>query len=156
MMKIVCQACGIEGYLQHIGKNYYRIRHYVGFKNGKPVFKYQSQEPEYVHKLLRQKGRIDHIGQNNIDLTGHSVDHKLEGNTFKFECKPSVSSCSGSIVRSSIAASRHNAVKESRRPGFKSRPEHHICTRFARNFCGKQLVYLVLREFNGISRILST
>ena len=122
MVKIVCQLCRIEGYLQHIGKNYYRIRHYVGFKNGKPVFKYHRQDPEYVLNLLRQKRSID---LNNVDLTGHSVDHKQEGNTFKFESKPSISSCSGSIVRSSIAASRHKIVKESRGPGFESRPEHH-------------------------------
>ena len=102
MVKIVCQLCRIEGYLQHIGKNYYRIRHYVGFNNGKPVFKYHRQDPQYVLRLLGQKGSIDQGDQGNIDLTGHSVDHKQEGNTFKFECKPSISSCSGSIVRSSI------------------------------------------------------
>jgi hypothetical protein len=66
MVKIVCQVCGVLGYLQHIGKNYYRVRHYVGFKNGKPLFKYHRQDPEYVHKLLRQKV-IDQIDHSNID-----------------------------------------------------------------------------------------
>ena len=66
MMKIVCQVCGVLGYLQHIGKNYYRVRHYVGFKNSKPLFKYHRQDPEYVRRLLRQKV-IDQIDHSNID-----------------------------------------------------------------------------------------
>jgi hypothetical protein len=66
MMKIVCQVCGVIGYLQHIGKNYYRVRHYVGYKNGKPVFQYHRQDPEYARRLLRQKA-IDQNDQNSID-----------------------------------------------------------------------------------------
>ena len=65
-MKIVCQVCGVIGYLQHIGKNYYRIRHYIGYENGKPVFKYHKQYPEYVQNLLKQKV-IDQIHHNKID-----------------------------------------------------------------------------------------
>jgi hypothetical protein len=64
------------------------------------------------------------IDQNNVELTSPNINLKVKGNTFKFENKPSFIGGSGSIVRSSIAASRHKIVKESRRPGFKSRPEH--------------------------------
>ena len=67
MVKIVCQVCGVIGYLQHIGKNYYRIRHYVGFRNGKPLFKYHRQDPQYVHKLLEQESNIDQIDHISID-----------------------------------------------------------------------------------------
>jgi hypothetical protein len=66
-VKIVCEVCGIVGYLQHIGKNYYRVRHYVGFKNGKPLFTYHRQDPQYVHKLLEQEGNIDQVDQSGID-----------------------------------------------------------------------------------------
>ena len=66
MVKIVCQVCGVIGYLQHIGKNYYRVRHYVGYENGKPVFKYHRQDPEYVKDLLEKK-KVDQIGHNDID-----------------------------------------------------------------------------------------
>jgi hypothetical protein len=66
MMKIVCQICGVEGYLQHISRNYYRVRHYVAFKNGKPVFKYHRQDPEYIQTLLEQE-RIDQVDHTNID-----------------------------------------------------------------------------------------
>jgi len=66
MVKIVCQICGIVGYLQHIGKNYYRVRHYVGYENGKPLFKYHRQDPEYVLKSLGHEG-VDQIDPDTID-----------------------------------------------------------------------------------------
>jgi hypothetical protein len=39
-MRIICQVCGVEGYLQHITENYYRVRHYVKLdsKSKKPIF----------------------------------------------------------------------------------------------------------------------
>ena len=66
MMKILCQVCGVIGYLQHIGKNYYRVRHYVGYENGKPLFKYHRQDRKYVLKLLDHEN-IDQIDHDNID-----------------------------------------------------------------------------------------
>ncbi len=55
-MKIVCQVCGTEGYLQHIGKNYHRVRHYERLdpKSRKPIFTYHQQNSDYI------KSRIDH------------------------------------------------------------------------------------------------
>jgi hypothetical protein len=101
--RIVCQICGVVGYLQHIVKNYYRTRHYVGFKNGKPLFKYHRQDPEHVFKLLRQ---IDQSDQNNIDHPGQTNYLEVEVNRFKSENKAHFNQGSGSIVRSSIVASR--------------------------------------------------
>ena len=75
MMEIVCQVCGIVGYLQHIGKNYYRVRHYVGCENGKPLFKYHRQDPQYVHKLLEQERNIDQVDHNRVDQ--NLKEHKL-------------------------------------------------------------------------------
>ena len=68
-MKILCQTCGIEGYLQHIGKNYYRVRHYTGCINGKPEFMYHKQSLQYIQIALKQnKGKsIDHIDPKTID-----------------------------------------------------------------------------------------
>ncbi len=114
MVKIVCQTCGIEGYLQHIGKNYYRVRHYVGYKNGKPEFKYHRQDPRYVLRLLKREEAIRHCGQHDIGHAGQIVDPRTGGNTFKSENKRSLSGGSGSIVRSSIAASRHNGGRKPR------------------------------------------
>ena len=86
MVKIVCQICGVVGYLQHIGKNYYRVRHYVGYKNGKPVFKYHRQDPEYVFKRLEQR-EIDPIDPKCIDqnLKAHDVcNGNIEGPVVQF------------------------------------------------------------------------
>ena len=63
-MKIKCEVCSKVGYLQHIGKNYYRVRHYVSSIDGKPKFEYHKQNLEYI----RQIQNIDLSGQNNIDL----------------------------------------------------------------------------------------
>ena len=68
-MKIVCEVCKVEGYLQHIGPNYYRIRHYVGSVDGKPKFQYHRQSFQYVQRFLNQNnGSIDLIDLKTIDL----------------------------------------------------------------------------------------
>ena len=70
-MKIVCEVCGNKGYLQHIGKNYYRIRHYAGLDSvsKKPRFEYHRQSLSYVQSLLRQNNPspIDLIDPKTID-----------------------------------------------------------------------------------------
>ena len=72
MMRIVCQVCGVSGYLQHIGRNYFRVRHYLGYKNGKPVFKYHRQEPSYIRKLLGENaGHSVQVGRTTC------VDHAV-------------------------------------------------------------------------------
>jgi len=117
-----CEVCHIKGMLQILG-NYGRVRHYVGLDSvsKKPKFEYHKQRIEYV----RQIQNIDLNSQNIIDPNGQGIDLEINGNTFKSENKSFSDSCSGSIVRSSIAASRHHKMGESRGPGSKSRPEHH-------------------------------
>ena len=68
-MGIVCQVCGVEGYLQHIGKNYYRVRHYVRLDSSsrKPIFTYHQQSVEYV------KSKIDQL---TIDQSRVFIDPK--------------------------------------------------------------------------------
>ena len=69
-MKIICETCGKMGYLQHLSKNYYRVRRYGGLNpiTQKPRFEYHKQSPNYVSEILANKQDIDLIGQNNIDL----------------------------------------------------------------------------------------
>ncbi len=68
-MKIVCEVCKVEGYLHHIGPNYYRVRHYVGVENGKPRFEYHKQSLAHVQRFLNQSnGSIDLIDPKTIDL----------------------------------------------------------------------------------------
>ena len=69
-MKIVCEACRVEGYLQHISQNYYRVRHYVGSVDGKPKFDYHKQSLAYVRNMpciSRETKTIDPIDPN-VDL----------------------------------------------------------------------------------------
>lgn len=44
---------GLEvGQLQDIGKNYYRVKHYVGPVNGKLSFEYHKQSLQYIKGFL--------------------------------------------------------------------------------------------------------
>jgi hypothetical protein len=70
-MKVRCEKCGTEGQLQHIGKNYYRVKHYLGSVNGKLRFEYHRQSLEYISNILdigKKRKPIDPIDQKNIDL----------------------------------------------------------------------------------------
>jgi hypothetical protein len=62
-------VCRIDGYLQHIGKTYYRVRHYRGFRNGRSVFTYHKQEPWYIQAILGRSddGEVDQFDQKRVD-----------------------------------------------------------------------------------------
>ena len=72
-MKIICEVCKNLGQLQHLSKNYYRVKHYLGSVNGKLRFEYHKQNPSYIDKVFKEQANnnepfsIDPIGQNNID-----------------------------------------------------------------------------------------
>jgi hypothetical protein len=73
-MRILCEVCGKVGYLQHIGKNYYRVRHYERLdpKSKKPVFSYHQQSLEYINS------KIDQTGQCLIDPKRLKLDSVVE------------------------------------------------------------------------------
>ena len=112
-MKIVCQICGVICYLQHIGKSCYGVRHYAGNENGRPVFKYHKQDPEYVLKLLEQR-EIDQIEHN-------SVDQNLK------EDKPFNENMGGPVVQFGM-----NAAFARRRPRVQIPPGPHLTFAFMR------------------------
>jgi len=69
-MKIVCEICWNLGQLQHLGRNYYRVKHYLGSVDGKLRFEYHEQSLEYVRNIpgiSRETKTIDPIDQKNID-----------------------------------------------------------------------------------------
>ena len=74
-------VCGVEGQLQHLSKNYYRVKHYLGRDpvTRKLRFNYHRQSPEYVQSLLSHTRMIDPIDQKNIDLN--------KPNSSSFECE---------------------------------------------------------------------
>ena len=67
------------GYLQHVGKSYYRIRHYIGLDpvTKKPRFEYHKQSIQYVENILNNKkttANIDLIDQKTVDLNLNKND----------------------------------------------------------------------------------
>ena len=90
-MKIRCEVCGIDGQLQHLSRNYYRIKHYLGSVDGKARFEYHKQSLEYVQSNLSQKIEgIDPIGQENIDPNllnnGFIYEKQRAGSSVWYEC----------------------------------------------------------------------
>jgi hypothetical protein len=87
-MKIVCNVCRKMGYLQHLSKNYYRVRHYGGLNpiTQKPRFEYHKQNPSYIDKVFKEQANnnealsIDLIGQGNIDLNLNNNGSNLKNN----------------------------------------------------------------------------
>jgi hypothetical protein len=69
-MKIRCEVCGNLGQLQHIGKSYYRVKHYLGSVDGKLRFEYLKQSLGYIKGLQGNPDntrKIDPIDQKTID-----------------------------------------------------------------------------------------
>ena len=70
-MRIICEVCKQEGYLQQLG-NYYRVRHYIGKgENGNGKFSYHQQTKDWVqNQLSSQDSTLDQLntptGQTNL------------------------------------------------------------------------------------------
>ena len=56
MVKIECEICKVEGTLQKVGRNYYRIRHYDGVdpNTRKPRFHYHQINKDYTERQLQK------------------------------------------------------------------------------------------------------
>jgi hypothetical protein len=78
MVRIVCQICSQEGYLQQLG-NYFRVRHYASIspETGKAKFYYHQQIKEYAetqlaiiekHGSLKQQPleQLNNVDQSNL------------------------------------------------------------------------------------------
>ena len=69
-MKIRCEICKIEGQLQHLSENYFRVKHYLGSVDGKLKFEYHKQSLAYVQSTLdgpKHVREIDPIDPKAID-----------------------------------------------------------------------------------------
>jgi hypothetical protein len=84
-MRLRCQQCKIDGYLQRIG-NYYRIRHYKGLNpiTRKSEFFYHQQSKDYVERILKEfepneNSSISNNGQcSSVQCkTENIIEHKL-------------------------------------------------------------------------------
>ena len=65
--------------LQHIDKNHFRVKHYAGYRNGKPKFKFRRQEPDYIHRPLVQKSEVDLVDHCSQSLLDH---HNIKDSDF--------------------------------------------------------------------------
>ncbi len=83
-MRIICEVCKQEGYLQRLG-NYCRVRHYGGkAEYGKSKLFHHKQSRKYVKEQLgqstslnSQKGLIE-IQYNGLAETGQGVQANIE------------------------------------------------------------------------------
>ena len=69
-MKVKCEVCGNLGQLQHLSRNYFRVKHYSGSVNGKLRFEYHRQSLEYIKGVLvtsEEHKDIDPIDPKTID-----------------------------------------------------------------------------------------
>ena len=58
-MRIICEVCKQEGYLQQLG-NYFRVRHYNGkAEYGKSKFYYHQQSKEYAQQQLSNSSSLN-------------------------------------------------------------------------------------------------
>jgi hypothetical protein len=79
MTKIVCEQCNKIGYLQRIGNNYYRIRHYLSLDptTKKPIFQYHQVTKAYAEDQitkLSSKPDIDQLIKTNIEQLKGNID----------------------------------------------------------------------------------
>ena len=87
-MRIVCEVCKQEGYLQQLG-NYYRVRHYRGkAEYGKSKFYYHQQTISYIKALMPSNelciaGKtLIKVGPNGFAETGKvGIQPKIEHQT---------------------------------------------------------------------------
>ena len=122
-MRIICQVCKQQGYLQQLG-NYYRVRHYQGIKeNGKGKFTYHQQTKDWVQKQLNNIDQLNTTTDQNSELTVQNTAsddcNKLKS-TYQY---PNTSKNKGGcrLVWFRTLAFQAND------PGFKSRRPHHFC-----------------------------
>ena len=122
-MRLKCEQCGMEGFLQQIGKNYYRIRHYKGLNpiTKKSEFFYHQQSKDYVERTLKDIKPNENLDTSNKGQcssvqckTQNNIEHKLNdlGLEFKNEGR------SSSLVRTLALRAKGRR--------FKSGPAHQL------------------------------
>jgi hypothetical protein len=87
MTKILCEQCNRIGYLQRIGNNYYRIRHYPNLDPAtkKPIFVYHEVSKVYAEDQITQLSNIDQQQKANIEqLVRPNID-QLKGSMTKIK-----------------------------------------------------------------------
>jgi hypothetical protein len=103
MVKILCPTCNTEGYLQKVGRAYFRIRHYRGInkETNKSEFYYHPITKMYAEKALseikpksNQNLSIGHLNTDHYNIDLNKAENSLD----------SQSKCGRSLVWSRTSA----------------------------------------------------
>ena len=128
-MKVECSVCHVVGYLQRIGKNYYRVRHYQGIDRVSKIskFTYHQQSKEYIQGLhidSSTHSNIDHLGSRTIDHLPNTIDLKLNSSSSVSDNKVCLDSSAG---QSDSLVSCRSRVRIPPEAPFCTRPERAFC-----------------------------
>ena len=117
MVKIRCEICGVEGQLQHLSQNYFRVKHYGGSKEGKHSFTYHRQSPEYAQRFLDKpygaRAKIDPIDPRIIDLSKPRTSYNCKSVVRSLGFEPRTS---GDVSRVTLFFSLRKAIIQSLGP----------------------------------------
>ena len=132
-MRILCEVCKLEGYLQQLG-NYYRVRHYeCKSEHGKGRFFYHHQSKDWVQKQSENtkdssenKSNINAaVGQVGVQVGVHQGVQTINPDNLKLRLEYPLSESGRRLVWFRTQAF------QACDPGFKSRRPHHTFNRFS-------------------------
>ena len=119
-MRIICEVCKLEGYLQQLG-NYSRVRHY----RGKGKFYYHQQTRDWVQTQLRNIEQLNTTTDQNTQL--------IDQNTSTEDCNKLKSTLDNPNTSKNKSGRRlvwfRTLAFQANDPGFKSRRPHQLITR---------------------------
>ena len=119
-MRIICEVCKLEGYLQQLG-NYSRVRHY----RGKGKFYYHQQTRNWVQTQLRNIEQLNTTTDQNTQL--------IDQNTSTEDCNKLKSTLDNPNTSKNKSGRRlvwfRTLAFQANDPGFKSRRPHQLITR---------------------------
>jgi hypothetical protein len=125
-MRIICEVCKQEGYLQQLG-NYYRVRHYTGVgENGKGKFSYHQQTKDWVQNQLNSKVSSDDQLNTATDQSNLlSVQKPIQDGCNNLKLSTDIGNTSNVKGGCRLVWFRTLAF-QANDPGFKSRRPHQF------------------------------
>jgi hypothetical protein len=120
-MRIICEVCKQEGYLQQLGSNYFRVRHYAG----KGKFYYHQQNKEYaLNQLNSRVSTNDQLNTKCDQPQALCVQKSISDG-----CNILKLSLDNGNTRNIVCGRRlvwfRTLAFQANDPGFKSRRPHH-------------------------------
>ena len=126
-LRIICEVCKQEGYLQQLGKNYHRVRHYEGRgDNGKGKLFYHQQSKDWVETQLKNKdSNNDQLNTKVGQSSTFGVQNASQDACNNLKLSP-VNGNTRNIVCGRRLVWFRTLAFQANDPGFKSRRPHHF------------------------------